>query len=385
MIEINNEGRGAKDEGRIVYRSIEQSKRLSLTFRYLANGLWAVVCGLYLLCGCAPVAYHSVSNTYRGAGGNFEDIDSFCKKNSCSYDFDTLDDIVRIFSPDKEIKLVLNSPVGSINGRIIYFKNYPFYSKGKIYLPSDLQDKISSSAMVSFRPEYSIKTIVVDPGHGGKDPGAVADNTFYEKDLNLKVCNYLKVELEKRGFNVILTRQRDIFLSLQERVDIAKKYNADFFLSVHANSNRARFINGVEFYYLSPAKLDVNSRSVDLAKSENFYKCLFGQDVDTILWDLTLTKNHALSVELAEKFYWTFKNLGFNVQPPKNASFFVLKCAYAPSILIEMGYLSNKYEYKMLKRSSYQKQIAEGIALSIASLNRQYTDLVKREDTDKHR
>ncbi|UCD15426.1 MAG: N-acetylmuramoyl-L-alanine amidase, partial [Candidatus Omnitrophota bacterium] len=200
-----------------------------------------------------------------------------------------------------------------------------------------------------------------------------------EKDLNLKVAKLLKDDLAKTGFKVVLTRNKDVFLSLKERVDVAKKINADLFISIHANSNRARFVRGVEFYYLSPVQFDSQERAGSLVKEKELWASKgLSDEAQAILWDMLLTKNYALSVDFVNRLYSTFKNLGFKVRTPKSASFYVLKCASVPSILIEMGYLSNKYEERSLGRKSYQKQISEAIALSVVSLNKRYTSLVKK-------
>jgi N-acetylmuramoyl-L-alanine amidase len=91
-----------------------------------------------------------------------------------------------------------------------------------------------------------------------------------------------------------------------------------------------------------------------------------------ILWDLLLTKNYALSVDLSHAVYFSFKNLGFTITPPKKAPFYVLRLAYVPAVLVEIGYLSNRYEERTLQRRSYQKQIAEAITLGVVSLSKEY-------------
>lgn len=347
--------------------------------RILVYGFWFMAFGFFLT-GCA--ARSSNFRTFSAvnvSSSQFIDLESFCEKYGFQYELDMLDDLIRISSMDgREIKLIINSFVGFFNGRTIYLKNLPLYSQGTIYLPRELEKVVFSKETASFSPVYSIKTIVIDPGHGGRDPGAVSMGGMYEKDLNLKVSNYLKEELESKGFNVILTRVQDKYLSLEERVNVAKESNADLFISVHANSNHARFIRGVEVYYLSSSRFNSQERAVALSKKERGKFNHLSPDVKTIIWDLLLTKNYSLSIEFVNNLYLTFKNLGFKVVPPKSASFFVLKSAYVPSILVEMGYLSNREEENILKRKSYQKQIAQAIALSVFSLNNSYTNLVNK-------
>jgi len=330
-----------------------------------------IVLVLILTTACATAPHRG--SGVRVSNSDYIDIVSFCKKHNYEYSFDTIDDLVRIYSPDKDIKLLLNSAVGTLSGSIFYLKKPPVYLKGKILLPRQLEKIITSGEFVSFRPLFTIKTIVVDAGHGGKDPGAISSRGLQEKTINLRVAKYLKQELEQMGFNVILTRSRDSFLTLAQRTNIAKKHNADLFVSVHANSNHSRKVSGVEIYYLSPSRLKSQERSVRLARSENFQGKNMPSDVKAILWDLVIRKNYGFSVELSDIFYLTFKNLGFNIKPPKKASFYVLRYAYVPSILVEMGYLSNRYEETALRKKHYQKQIAHAIALGISSLKRRHS------------
>ncbi len=333
---------------------------------------------IVLLSSCATVSRRG--GTIKVSTSDYIDIAGFCKKCNFEYSFDTIDDLIRIYSPDtpkgmtspKEIKLLLNSSVGILGGSIFYLRKPPVCLQGKIFLPRQLKKIIASGEFVSFRPLFAIKTIVVDPGHGGKDPGAISAGGLMEKTINLTVSKYLKGELEKMGFKVILTRNRDVFLSLAERTNIAKQCNADLFISIHANANHSRKVSGIEVYYLDPLRLMAMDRSVRLAKSENFQGRNMSFEVKTILWDLSITKNYGFSVEVSDILYLTFKNLGFNVKPPRKAPFYVLRFAYVPSVLFEMGYLSNYYEEKVLRKKHYQKRIARTIALSISSLKRRY-------------
>lgn len=313
-------------------------------------------------------------------GTGFIDINTFCKKHNFQYSLDTDNDKVKLFSKGREIFLFFNSLAGYFNGNVFYLEKAPLYSQGKIYLPLELEDIIISGGEISIpKAQFAIRTVVVDPGHGGRDPGAVSRRGCKEKDINLQVSKYLKEELEKKGFNVILTRSKDIYLTLEERVEIAKKHKADIFISIHANSNRSRSIKGTEVYYLSPSQFDSQKRAVSLAKTTNLWEISLPLEVRTILWDLCLTKNYTLSVELSQVLFSTFKNLGFNVKQPKKAAFYVLKNAYVPSILVEMGYLSNTYEEKTLRQKHYQKKIAQAVAIGAASLNKRYTVVSKKK------
>ena len=307
----------------------------------------------------------------------FVEVSDFCNKHNLSLSFDTLDDMVRLSNGEKEMRVLLNSLVGYLNGGIFYLNDSPHYNQGKIFLPKELDKVISSENVLSLRQPFEIKTIVIDPGHGGKDPGAISPTGLKEKDINLKVAKLLKEDLEKRGFKVILTRARDAYLTLQERVDVAKRYNADLFVSLHANSNKAKYISGIEVYHLSPSRLNSVKRAVKLARADSEWQDKVPLDARTILWDMMLTKNYALSVEFSNAFYKTFKDMGFEVKSPRRAPFYVLENAHVPSVLVEMGYLSNQYEEKVLRKSYYQKQIAETIALGVINLTKRYKKLAR--------
>jgi len=317
----------------------------------------------------------TTSDRHSGLGyksSDFVSVEDFCRKHNLQYNFDTLDDVVKIFSKEKDIRLILNSNVVYFNGQTFALSNAPQYLNGRVFVPRDLENAVFSKEQVFSKSIFNIKTIVIDPGHGGQDPGAISCRGIKEKDLNLKIAKYLKEELGDRGFKVILTRERDIFIPLQGRVDIAKRNKADIFISIHGNSSRTKRLRGTEVYYLSPNRFNSQERALKLAREEKFSSSRLNSDTEAILWDLLLTKNYSLSVELSHSLYFSFRNLGFSIRPPKKAPFYVLRLAYVPSVLVETGYLSNKYEEKWLRKESYQKQIAEAIALAIVSMNEQY-------------
>ncbi len=322
---------------------------------------------LFFFSACATIPREGLG----GYPSRYIDIDTFCKKYNLEYKPGTTKNTFILFSERTKLKLSLNSPYFSYNGKPHFLRSAPFYKEDKIYIPEELARKVFLDFIPS-HPFFEIKTIVVDPGHGGRDPGAISFSGLKEKELNLKVARHLKEILERNGFKVILTRSKDIYLSLQKRVEIAKKYDADLFVSVHANANRSRYIDGVEVYYLSPFRFDSHRRAISLAK-DDFFKKDLDPEVRTILWDLSLTKSYMLSVDLARQIYYSFRRLGFATEPPKRANFYVLRLAYVPSILVEIGYLTNRLEEKKLRKPSYQKRIAEAIALGIIGLHGQHT------------
>lgn len=340
---------------------------------------------LILFFGCATVP----SNTYRKIGhissktiqkGKYIEVKDFCKRYKAQYNYDTLDDMLTITSPSLDIKLLLASRLAYCNGRVISLKDYPVYSKGKFFIPSDIRNfiyqkepKIKDNILCPL----SVRTIIIDPGHGGRDPGAISKGGLREKDVNLKVSFYLKKELENKGFKVYMTRTKDIYFTLNQRVEFAKKYSGDLFISIHANANHSKNVNGLEVYYLSEKYVRKNYKALVTAEnmSLGINASNFTYNERTKIKNIVCNKNNVRSVELANSLVKMFKKMGFKVKPPRGAPFYVLKYAYIPSVLFEMGYLSNSYEEKLLRQTHYQKQIAQGIALGVTRLNKYYVKL----------
>lgn len=227
-----------------------------------------------------------------------------------------------------------------------------------------------------FPGEYKIRTIVVDPGHGGKDPGAIGVGRLKEKDVVLDISKRFKKRLERAGLKVILTRDRDVFLSLKQRARIANTKEADFFISIHANAFRKSRAAGFEVYYLSEA-IDDSARAVAAAEnavlkfeqSEDFSKPL-----RATLWDILYTEHRTESIELARSICKAVerKGLSRNNRGVKGANFCVLRSTKMPAVLVEVGFISNPLEASRLKLRSYRQKLAEAIAEGVLSYKRSY-------------
>ena len=330
-----------------------------------------------LLSGCAHVSRRADEGT--SCKESFIEMNKFCKQHKLVSVFDTIDDVVRLESGDKDIRLLLNSLIVYCNGTTFYLKKTPYYEAGRIFIPGELSVFLASALPSKRGAPVCIKTVVIDPGHGGKDPGAISRKGVKEKDVNLKISRLLKKQLESKGFKVHLTRSTDVFLTLRQRVEIAKERDADLFISVHANANRNRKVNGVEVYYLAPKYFNSEARAIALAENSSLnIQGKFSKNTRAIVWDLICTENNAASLEFSSLLTRSFKKLGFKVKPPRGAPFYVLKNAYVPSVLVEAGYLSNSYEEKLLVNQRYQKQVAEAIALGVSAYNKGSVQVVKK-------
>jgi len=212
----------------------------------------------------------------------------------------------------------------------------------------------------------TVRTIMIDPGHGGKDPGAVA-NGLREKDINLRFAKLLGGKLKGKGFNVIYTRTTDVFIPLDKRTSMANAKKADLFLSVHCNANRSRSVHGLETYSLNLAKSDA---AVRIAARENAVDPRSISDLQFILTDLMVNSKIKESRDLAsdvqtKTIYRVRKKYSVKNQGTREAPFYVLMGARMPSVLVELGYLTNKTEARRLKSDTYLNYLANGIVEGI--------------------
>ncbi len=218
------------------------------------------------------------------------------------------------------------------------------------------------------------KTIVIDAGHGGVDPGALGVKKTYEKNITLAVAQELKLAMEKTGlYNVVLTRDRDEFIKLHDRVKIARKAKADLFISLHADHHPSREVSGASVYTLSEKASD--AESARLAEQENKADLIAGIDlkednetISNILIDLLRqeTMNHSalFGHVLVEDLQ---KSASVTNNPLRSAGFVVLKAPDVPSVLIEMGYLSNPGDEKMLNDADYRRNLVNAVIRSVGA------------------
>ncbi|MFP6077153.1 N-acetylmuramoyl-L-alanine amidase [Helicobacter pylori] len=245
----------------------------------------------------------------------------------------------------------------------------------------EAENESKNQVFIAEKNDTSIKTkrkkhkkIVLDAGHGGKDCGAMSANLVCEKDIVLEVVKFLHKELKKRGYSVLLTRDKDIYIDLVARTELANRKSADLFISVHANSipkYSTSNAHGIETYFLSTAR---SERARKVAEQENkddvnlmdyFSKSLLLNSLNT--QRLIVSNKLAIDVQYGmlqsiRKNYPDVVDGGVREGP-----FWVLAGALMPSILIEIGYNSHAIESKRIQSKPYQKILAKGIADGIDS------------------
>jgi N-acetylmuramoyl-L-alanine amidase len=207
--------------------------------------------------------------------------------------------------------------------------------------------------------------VVIDPGHGGHDRGSVGPGGLLEKELVLDVAERLGALIEERlGSQVIYTRTDDTFISLESRTEMANENKADLFLSIHANSSRYPSASGVETYYLN---FSSTREAMDLASRENAGSQKTIHELSDIIEKITKHDKAEESREFAAKMQASLYTLASKSNPSarnrgvKKAPFVVLIGATMPSILAEIGFLSNTREENLLKRADHRQKLAEAL------------------------
>jgi len=253
-------------------------------------------------------------------------------------------------------------------------------NKLRIYLvplssPSDKSTSKRTKSKQTKKPKVptivtnASKVIVIDPGHGGKDTGAIGYKRKREKDIVLLIAKRVYQELKKRGFKVYLTRRGDYFVTLRNRTRMANRVKANLFLSIHANAapNKKKYFSmkGLETFFLSPARsvrakrIAALENRVDMKNLSYYSKNVFLNFINrekTILSNkLAIDVHRSILAKLRQKY--SVKDGGVRPGP-----FWVLVGAQMPSILVEVGYITNPTEAMRLSNPLYQKYIAQGIA-----------------------
>jgi N-acetylmuramoyl-L-alanine amidase len=220
------------------------------------------------------------------------------------------------------------------------------------------------------KKKWQFDTIIIDPGHGGKDPGSVGYKGTKEKDIVLDVSKRLARKIQKNlRVKTILTRDEDVFIRLQDRTKFANTNEGDLFISIHVNSNESKKPYGFETYLLRPGR---NQEAINVALRENAVIELEGNKFEKLTDEQLIQATIAQSgfVQYSEQFAALIqeeidKRVQSRNRGVKQAGFYVLMGASMPNVLIELGYISNPNEEKKLNSSSYRDMLATSIYYAI--------------------
>lgn len=303
--------------------------------------------------------------------------------DSFSYDYFTLNEPFQIiidFSKIKERKIENEEPLSgepsdndSLNKTEERIKEYHSSSS----IPN--KDARTSRRGSSFNPKSGRKIIVVDPGHGGMWSGAVGKFGTLEKDITLAIALKLKSIIERNlAFQVILTREKDVNVSLEKRASEANYYNSVVFISIHANASHRKSARGPETFFLSLNATDEEARK--LAYMENRSSVLKESieskdedEIEMILWDMAQTAFIQYSSQLAEYIQNELNSLQNTLNRGiKQAPFKVLSGVACPAVLVEVAFLTNPREEKKLLTKEFQNDVAMGIFRGLRVFLRDY-------------
>ncbi len=226
-------------------------------------------------------------------------------------------------------------------------------------------------------PPRPSRVIVLDPGHGGAEEGAKGPSGLLEKDVALDLARRLERLLERDGTTVVLTRDEDRLVPLDERTAIANQNRAELFVSIHLNSAPTRAAFGAETYFLSPDATDDEARTLSALENRAYAEdggggpAASADGLELILWDLAQNRYLAESARLAEEVQRELNLLvGTRDRGIRQAPFTVLMGATMPAILVEVGFVSNPEEEAKLRDDAYRDRIAEALARAIGTFRR---------------
>lgn len=309
---------------------------------------------------------------------------------------DVIDHKLKMNIYREEVICLLESSYLQFQGRLYNCRKPIRIFNGKYYLPVEFlldllpllyPDRIQirdGKLLVEVPADNYIRKIVIDPGHGGKDPGAIGySGKNYEKDIVLKIARKVKKLLEEElEVEIVLTRDKDEFVSLQERTQLANSVKADLFLSLHCNAHANKKARGIEVYYLSTAKTD-EARAVEALENSVVYDYEGGHEAVKRYDDLAfILADMAQSEHLEESYQQAFRLQRYLVHETeaqdrgvKQANFYVLRGAFMPAVLLEMGYLTNPDEEKKIIQDKYQDKLASAITMAVKEFKIKYDNM----------
>ncbi|WP_282755042.1 N-acetylmuramoyl-L-alanine amidase [Desulfuromonas thiophila] len=286
--------------------------------------------------------------------------------------------IVVDFSHDQRASLTANPP--QLREAPASAPRQPAADAVTALLPAKSAEPVQRLQLPPLKKKQRLR-IVVDAGHGGKDPGAVGAGGLYEKDITLSLAKKLAEQLRQQvSCEVLLTRERDVYLTLQQRTAFANEVDADLFVSIHANASLNKAAYGTETFFLNFSK---NDKAIEVAARENGMSLKEVSDLELILFDLManakINESSRLATEIQQALVkrlrqkYPVRDLGV-----KQGPFHVLLGATMPSVLVEVAFISHAKEASYLKNSHYQAQAVLGISQGVANYLRSQNLLAER-------
>jgi len=343
-------------------------KSLNYPSRFLKTV--TLLIGLVYLGGCATVPRPDITS--------YIPLKHICENYGIDWSFDSVSQVITMNKGGVEAKALVGSETVIVNGRQVSLSSPVARRDNLIVVPPDFNARVVSD-FVAAKPVVSNKyrKIIIDPGHGGKDPGATGYSGTREKDVVLDIARRLRDDLQRNGFKVQMTRSSDNFISLEKRTEIASRSGADLFISIHANASASRNARGIEIYTLRHLSYQEKNEP---QRQRNYWLMYDTLNMDKndaavkgIVEDMMFTHKVPEAVALADYIRHDLSAAtSTEDRGMKKAGFFVLRNTLIPAILIETGFLTNPQEERLLQSSAYRQKIADGVAESILRYSRRY-------------
>ncbi len=297
--------------------------------------------GVFFLSNSATLADSGSSPFFTGRAA-YVSVDAVCRTKGLRCNRDPLlkNRVVKNFSGDF-MKLHAGSEYILIQGKVVRLEDKIILSNDALWAPPMILKYIKRLELKKPLGVRRIRKIAVDAGHGGQDFGAMSPEGFKEKDLTLEMATLLRDELQKHGIEVLMTRDKDVFVPLPERARLVNEKSADLFVSVHVNAATTPTMNGFEVYSLADASDDVAKESEKLA----------GRIAGEVEKSVTVAHKRV-----------------------KAAGFYVLKWTDCPAVLVETAYLSNPEDKEKIKDSAYREKMMAAVARGILDYNEKKRD-----------
>lgn len=331
---------------------------------------WVVLLIIVTASGCATVPRRA-----RGPSDKEVVLKDLCDRYRMPMQWDNVAQVVTLSLNDVKAAALVGSDVVFIEKESIQLSAPIRTVRSALVVPMDFERKVIermkklAGELRPFAPRR-VHGIIVDAGHGGKDPGATGRSGLREKEVVLDIAKRLKRALQRDGLKVTMTRERDEFIELGERTQIASRSQGELFISIHANSSPARSVQGLEVFLLR----DLGALEKNEVQRRENHRLLFNHlamendsgDLENIIADMLYTHKQKESRDLAVHLStMTAKLARIKNRGVKQSRFFVLRNTLMPAVLVEVGFLSNPKEEQLLKTATYRQRIAEALAKSI--------------------
>ena len=307
-------------------------------------------------------------------------LQAICEQRNIPWQWDSISQVFTFTSQGVPTKVLVGSSLVLVGTKHVFLNGAIHRRSNMIIVPPDFMAKIfgKTAGKVITPAQILIDNgkhheIMIDAGHGGKDPGAQGLAGTVEKEIVFDIARRLKTDLENMGFHVDMTRDSDEFISLQERTEIATKSKADLFVSIHANSAKSKKTKGLEIYYSRNLdhELDLTQRKTN---EQAFFrhldiagdKAVPQKIIADMLYANKLQESSAFADRVINK---AAHNVCAINRGCRTCGFFVVKNTLIPAVLFEIGYISNAAEAKLLQTDDYRQKIADAIAESIKEYN----------------